>query len=291
MPLVNSATTGIERLVYAVMTDESLETYGAIKEAPPIINIKVAPKSSAAKLYANNKVVETATKVGDISIDAETQDLPLEVLADFLGHTLDVATGSLKYNTGDKAPYVALGYKRTKNNGKFVYVWLYKVKFEEPTEDVNSQGETIALQTKKITGTAIENKNGDWKIVADDDTKGTAVGDYLASIPVSGTPDLVAPTVTTVPLDAATGVAIGASIVYTFNKAINIADMTTSNFLLLKAGVPIACGLVASAGNTVVTMKPSVNMSAGAHLAICTTNVRSVSGIPLAAPKTTSFTV
>lgn len=286
-----SAITGLKRNVYAIMTDNDLETYGAIKEAPPIMNIKVSPKTNTAKLYANNRVVETATNVSDIAIEAELQALPLEVQADLLGHALDVASGSMVYNTGDKAPYVAFGYQRTKANGKNVYVWLRKVKFEEVSEETVTQGETIAFQTPKLSGTAIEDKNGNWKHIADDDTKGTAVGDYLATIPTSGAPDLVAPTVSTVPLDAATGVAVGASIVFTFNKAINIADMNSSHFFLLKAGVPVACGLVASAGNTIVTMKPTVNMSVGAHMAVCTTDVRSASGVALAAVKTVNFTV
>ena len=37
MPVVNSATTGIKKLVYAIMTDEASEAYGPVKEAPPLI--------------------------------------------------------------------------------------------------------------------------------------------------------------------------------------------------------------------------------------------------------------
>lgn len=291
MTQVNSAITGITKIVYAIMTDETLETYGAVKEAPPLMNIKVAPKIDTAKLYANNKTVETATSVGDIAIDFEVQDMPLEVQADFFGHSLDSANGRLKYNSADKAPFLALGYQRTKANGKNRYVWLYKVKFQDIDEETKTTEDKITFQTPKVVGIAVVNKNGDWKDIADDDTKGTAVGDYLASVPVSGAPDLVAPTVATVPLDAAAGVAVGASIVFTFNKAINIADMIAAHFFLLKAGVLVACGLTASVGNTVVTMKPTVNMTAGAHVAVCTEDVRSSYGVPLAAKKITNFTV
>jgi len=103
--------------------------------------------------------------------------------------------------------------------------------------------------------------------------------------------DLVAPTVATVPLDAATGVAVSAGVVFTFSKAINPADMTDGNFFLLKANVPVACTLTLSVNNTVVTMKPNTNMTAGVHVAYCTKDVRSASGVPLAAIKVTSFTV
>src|SRR5665648_1176606 len=105
MTVVNSATTGIKKLVYAIMTDELLEAYGPVKEAPPVINIKVAPKVDIATLYADNRAVETAASIGDIPVEFETQDLPYEVQADFLGHALDPITGILTKNTADKSPY------------------------------------------------------------------------------------------------------------------------------------------------------------------------------------------
>jgi len=291
MPQVNSATTGIKKLVYAIMLDELLETYGAVKSAPPLINIKITPKTESTTLYADNQAVENVTSLGDIAIDFETQDMPLEVQADFFGHILDTLTGTLIYNVNDKAPYIALGYQRTKGNGKNRYVWLYKVKFQEIAEEGVTNADKVTFQTPKVTGIGIANKNGDWKKIADDDTMGASIINFLATVPVSGAPDLVAPTVSTVPLDAAVGVAVSASVVYTFSKAINLADMISSHFFLLKAGVNVPCGLTANAGNTIVTMKPVANLSAGAHVAICTADVRSAAGIPLAAMKVTNFTV
>lgn len=182
--IVNSATTGIKKLVYAIMTDEVLETYGAVKEAPPLINIKVAPKVETAALYANNQIVETDTSIGDIPIDFEVQDMPLEVQADFLGHALDAATGTMTYNMDDKAPYLAIGYQRTKGNGKNRYVWLFKAKFEELSEEGKTKEGKVTFQTPKVTGLAIANKNGDWKKVADEDSGTTpATVAFLATVP------------------------------------------------------------------------------------------------------------
>lgn len=47
------------------------------------MNIKVAPKSDSAKLYADNDVSEIETSLGDIAVDFETKDMPLEIQADF----------------------------------------------------------------------------------------------------------------------------------------------------------------------------------------------------------------
>ena len=288
----NSATINVKKLVYAIMTDEDNETYGAVKSAPELIDINIAPKVDSATLYASGIAVENQSAIGDIAVTVGLHDLPLEIQADWLGHILDPVTGSMQYNTGDSAPYLALGYQRVKANKKSRYVWLYKVKFQDNSEDGKTKGETLTFQTPSITGVGVANKNGDWKNVADEDSGSSpATAAYLDNVPASGTPDLVAPTVTTAPLDAATGVAIGASVVFTFNKAIREDDITAGNFFLLKAGVPVACGLVASAGNTVVTMKPTSNMSAGAHMAICTSDVKSIYGVAIAAAKITNFTV
>lgn len=291
MTAVNSAVVNVKQLVYAVMTDKDTETYGAVTALSPLINIKIAPASDMAKLYADGRQVENKSYIGDIGIDIETQDLPLEVQAELLGHALDTSTGVMTYNEADDAPYVAIGYEREKANGKSRFVWLYKTMFKEVDEEGKTKEDKMEFQTPKLSGTAIANKNGDWKKVADEDVKGSAITDFLATVPVSEPYDSVAPTVTTVPLDAATGVAVGASVVYTFSKAINPADVTDGNFFLLKSGANVACGLTLGTSNTVVTMKPSSNMSSGTYMAICTKDVRSAAGVKLAAAKITSFTV
>jgi len=181
---VNSATTGIKKLVYAIMTDEILETYGVVKEAPPVLNIKFAPKVEMATLYANNRVVEAASSIGDIPVDFETQDLPLEVQADFLGHVLDPITGVLTKNIEDRAPYLALGYERTKGNGKSRYVWLFKVMLQEMAEETKTSEGKVIFQTPKISGLAIANLNGDWLKTGDEDSGTTPVTEtFLATVP------------------------------------------------------------------------------------------------------------
>lgn len=292
MTIINSAATGIKKLVYTIMMDELLETYGAIKEAPPLINIKVAPKSDTAKLYANNEVVEVATTLGDIALDFETQDMPLEVQADFFGHVLDPLTGVMVYNANDKAPYMAIGYERTKANGKSRCVWLMKAKFEEISEEAKTQEDKVSFQTPKTTGTAIANKAGVWKSVADEDSGTTPVLNFLTTVPDATPPDLVAPTVTSVPTDAAVGVLGTADLVLTFDKAIQASTMTSANvFVMMADGTAVAATLAISALNTIVTVHPVAALTAGAYILVATTNIKSASGIALVANSIVNFTV
>jgi len=186
--VINSATTGIKSLVYAVMTDENTETYGVVKQGSPLINLKFSPKTDKATLYADNRAVESATVIGDIDVSIETQDMPLEMQADFFGHVIDATKGTLTYNIGDQAPYLAIGYQRTKANGKNRYVWLFKVKFEDIEEEGKTSGDKVEFQTPNVSGSAISNKKGDWKITADEDVKGSVITGFLSV--VGGTPIL-----------------------------------------------------------------------------------------------------
>jgi|SRR5665648_22556 len=293
MPIVNSATTGINKLVYAIMTDELLETYGAIKEAPPVLNIKVAPKVDVANLYASNRVVQTGTSIGDIPVDFETQDLPHQVQADFLGNAFDPVTGIITKNVDDKAPYVALGYERTKGNGKSRYVWLFKVMLQEMAEETKTSEGKVVFQTPKISGLAIANKNGDWQKAGDQDsgTNPTTVA-FLDTVPGAGPFDAVAPTVTSVPIDAAVGVLAASDMVLTFDKAIQPSTMTPANvFVMMADGTAVAATLAISALNTIVTVHPTIALAAGAYILVATTNIKSASGIALATNYVVNFTV
>ncbi|APM39870.1 major tail protein [Clostridium kluyveri] len=117
--VVNSAPIGVENLVYAVLTDETTATYGTPALISPAINVKISPKSNSDTLYADNKAVETVSTLGEVEVELETQDLPLEVQAILLGHTLDAASKVMSYEADDNAPYVAVGFKVKKGNGKY----------------------------------------------------------------------------------------------------------------------------------------------------------------------------
>jgi hypothetical protein len=105
--------------------------------------------------------------------------------------------------------------------------------------------------------------------------------------------DTTAPTVTVVPADAATGVAVGANIVWTFSEAISVSSVNAANFLVLKAsdGTVVAGTLTHSVDKTTVTFDPSSNLSAStAYIAIANTNIVDLAGNHLAANSVVNFT-
>lgn len=180
--IVNSAPIGVENLVYAILTDETTSTYSSPALVSPAINVKISPKSNSDTLYADNKAVETATSLGEIDVEIETQDLPLEVQAALLGHTIDSTTRVMCSDVQDSAPYVAVGFKIKKANAKYRYVWLLKGKFSEPEEEHSSQEDKTKFQTPKIKGTFVTRTDGKWKYTADEDSGFTGGAAWFGSV-------------------------------------------------------------------------------------------------------------
>ncbi|WP_411679847.1 major tail protein [Clostridium thailandense] len=180
--IVNSAPVGVENLVYAVLSDEAASTYGTPTLISPAINVKINPKSNSNTLYADNRAVETISSMGEVDVEIETQDLPLEVQAVLLGHTLDTTTKVMSYEADDIAPYVAIGFKVKKANGKYRYVWLLKGKFSEPEEEHSTQEDKTKFQTPKLKGTFLTRADGKWKYTADEDSGFTGGATWFTKV-------------------------------------------------------------------------------------------------------------
>lgn len=176
-----SALVGLENLVYAKLTDETTNIYSTPVKIAPAINAKIKPKVNSAILYGDNKAVETVSALGEVEIELEVTDLPLEVQAAILGHDLDTATGVMTYNENDIAPYVAIGFKSKKANGNYRYVWLLKGKFEEFEDEYATTEDKVKFTTPKIKGTFVTRKDGVWKYTADEDSGTVPVG-FLSTV-------------------------------------------------------------------------------------------------------------
>ena len=92
--------------------------------------------------------------------------------------------------------------------------------------------------------------------------------------------DTTAPTVITVPADAATGIVVSANLTATFSEAINQADITDSNFILFKAtdGTVVTGTLAYTSGTYLVTFDPTGSLSANTDYIWVIANVRDLAG-------------
>lgn len=145
---------GLDHLVYAVMTDEALETYGPVKRLPGAIQATITPTINSATLYADDIAYDTTSSMGDVAVALSTAEVPTEDQSVLLGHEID-DNGGLDKKSTDIGPYVAIGYRRRMANKKFRYVWLYKGRFTLGTEEANTKTDTPSYQTPTLNATFI----------------------------------------------------------------------------------------------------------------------------------------
>ncbi|SKA89706.1 phage major tail protein, phi13 family [Clostridium sp. USBA 49] len=164
---------GMKDLYYAKLTkdDKTGVTYETPELISGAISAKISPKSDTQTLYADDGAFETTSQLSEITVEIEMADLPLTAQSELLGHTL--TEGVLEAKNTDVAPYVAIGFRALKSNGKYRYYWLLKGKFEIPDDESQTKEDKAKFQTAKIKGTFVSRiYDGKWKLVGDEDETG-----------------------------------------------------------------------------------------------------------------------
>jgi phi13 family phage major tail protein len=286
---------GLRDLYYAILTkdDSTGVAYQTPVKIAGAINAKISPKSDTQTLYADDGPSESVTTLGEIEVEFEAKDIPLPVQAALLGHTM--SNGILIKNANDTAPYVAIGFRSQKSNGKYRYVWLFKGRFETPEQEYKTKEDKPSFQTPKIKGTFVKRDyDNNWQIIGDEDEAGFTAGNTWFNAVVNVSADTTPPTLSnTVPANNATSVAVSTTVQWIFNEAISPDCVNASNFIVIKDsdGSVVAGTLSQSADKTTITFTPSANLSATtAYRIIATTGVRDLAGNSLAQAQVRKFT-
>ena len=175
---------GCDNLVYALMTTEdtadAAPVYAEVVKAPGVMSININPNGSLETLFADDGPMESAATLGRIEVEIQKNELTTQNKADLLGHEID-ANGAVVFGDSDVPPYVAIGFRTLKSNGKYRYVWLYKGKFTEPEDANETKGDGINFQSDTISGQFTKLKYGytlngklvrPWKYELDGDHEG-----------------------------------------------------------------------------------------------------------------------
>lgn len=165
------AITGLEKLYYSKITkdDNTGLTFGTPIYLAGVKEIKIAPKVSTEKLYAENKLWDQSTTLEDVEVTVNIADLTNAQSADLLGQTIATEGGSFA-SSNDEAPYIALLYKANKSNGKARYGIIYKGKMSLPDDSAKGKEGKTDFQTPEMKSTfqPLQN-NGMWKYSVDSD--------------------------------------------------------------------------------------------------------------------------
>lgn len=173
MPELGNVTEyrGIEGLVYAEVTNDDNATgegkgyiTGTVKSLAGIAELSRTTESSSEPHYYDNQPMIVINSTGSDEVTLTTSALPMDVLAEITGQTLDVATGMVIEGARDNK-YFALGYKTKKTDGSEVFVWRLKGQFNIPdsthaTEDDGTDANGQELTYTGIATTHKFTKNG-----------------------------------------------------------------------------------------------------------------------------------
>lgn len=167
---------GLRNIVFAELLTDPAEggkaTYAEPIRIPGAITANINPNVSSETLFAEDGPYETAATIGQIDLELGVADLPLELQAKIYGHTL-TENGVLIRKAGDISPWVAVGFKSLKSNGKFRYTWLAKGKFGVSEQNNETKGDTVAFQTPTATGSFVKRECDDeWERHLDEDSEG-----------------------------------------------------------------------------------------------------------------------
>jgi len=166
------AKIGLKYPVYAPAeeTDSSI-SYGTGAVLAKAISANINIENNDVKLYADDAVAETdnsfASGTITIGID-DLYDAAKVALLDYIeGDTVDVATGAKELSVGTASPaYVGFGFYGKVVRNKVNYwraIWLKKVQFAEPSDEMQTKGENVEFLTQTLEGTIMLAADGKWK--------------------------------------------------------------------------------------------------------------------------------
>ncbi len=288
-----SVQVGLKDLHYALMTgdvEDVAASYAMPVRMAKAIEARITPAVNSLTLYCDDEADEIMDELVEVAVEIQVKDLPLAVQAVILGSNF--AAGVLSRSNNDIAPYLALGFKSKKANGKYRFIWLYKGKFRLQEQTYNTKTGTPAFQTPTIRSTFLRRKfDGRWQAIGDEDEAGFVAGDTWFD-EVYSVSEVDALDVDVTPADAATEVNRNATVVWEFSNAIRFVDLIPDNFYLLDdTGTPVAGTLSIDAEYKVITFTPATQLAATTlHIAVASNAIHDVYGQAVGENTVTRFT-
>lgn len=171
-----SSTVGLKNMVLAPVTadTETGTTYGALQKVAGAIEASITPENSDPDVqYFDDVEGDVLYPDPELSFKTKLADLPLSIQEMIFSNKID-DNGVLVRTANDKPGYFAVGFMSEKANGKFRYVWLFKVRAKPVTENYQTkEGKTITRQTGEVEWVAIKRtSDGRYQAIADEGENG-----------------------------------------------------------------------------------------------------------------------
>jgi len=278
-------------LNYDTSAGVSYQTPVALKGA---ISISYNPNSEVATLFADDGPYDTAETIGEIELEVGIADMSQEDYAALMGHT--ISGGVLNELATDQPVDVAFGFKAKRSNNGYSYFWFLKGKFNKPSMEHETKGDSINWQTPTMTGKFVQRiYDGRFKSSTRDDADDytAAIGTAWFASVYGTTADTTAPTyASSIPSANSTSAPQTTSIVVTFSENILSSTVTAANFMVIcaTAATTVSGALTFSGSNTITLTQSAILTASTSYNVILGTGIKDEAGNGLAAPYTFKFT-
>lgn len=181
---------GFDMLHYATLTTDPTAgeaTYGTPVRVVGAVSASINPNTSESTFFADDGPMETASTLGQIELTISSAKIPKKDLAALLGHTITTA-GILVKKSTDTPPWVAVGGRALKSNGKYKYFWLLKGKMTPSESNYQTKEDSVEFQPDSISGSFVKRDSDQaWYIEVDEDDEeegvAAAVAAWFTSVP------------------------------------------------------------------------------------------------------------
>lgn len=279
----------LDNLHYAKVLNDSAGAYqtGSNKYLAPAAEMKKEAKVDTATRYYDGKPMFSSSSEASTDITLTVSGVPSRLAAELTGKPYDAARG-LMIDTGDvsNAPDYALSARAELGDGGYRYYQFLKGKFSLGAETAKTKEEKVTASTVELTYTGLVTiheftmpdgtKQGAKGVQADTtDAAFTGDGAWFSQVQ---TPETLgkpgALTMTSAPLNNATGVLESVKPVLTFSNSL-AADAVT----IVKAdGTLVAADKSYDSTGKILTITPAAALTSGATYSIIVAGVADVFG-------------
>lgn len=156
--------TGILDIYYAVMTKEDTPqanaAYGAYSVMAKTIDATITPNYKEGVVYASNKATRSEKRVETYTVSLELDKVPYTVRKVLLGRRQD-RNGVQIIKGSQVAPYVAIAFALTLDDGSKELWTLYKGKFAEIPVKGHTDSNSMTYQHPTLEATFIRREYDD----------------------------------------------------------------------------------------------------------------------------------
>lgn len=276
---------GVDNLHFAIVTDTQTEyTATTPKYLAPAAEIAAEAETNNTPTYYDNVPGNNYVSEGVTTMTITVSNVPAHKAALLLGKDYDEATGRVLDSGLPNPPDVAVGYRANIGRSDHRYTWYLKGTFSGGAEEAATKSNDVDIRTYQLTYTAVATTKK-WVINGEEKPLKKNYGDttdpafdptgwftQVQTPDVAGAPDAF--TMTSTPLDGATGVAVGANIVLTFTNKVK----SYSAVILNEALEPVESSYSFDATGKVLTINPDENLDSATNYALILTDAKDVYG-------------